>query len=698
MRKWWMILAGVVVGLPAIGAALLMFVDVNQFRPRIQGLLEQKLHRTVSLGAMGLKLYPLAIRIENVAIGESQKFQSESPFLSAKEFDVRIDLGALLRKQVEVDALHVLQPAVVLIRNREGKWNFSELTASRNSGGGGSTVSLESLIIQDAKISVIDQRAGGGRATYDHIDIAVNNFSPSKPYTAQLKVPVESNAKAGLGLHVNGVAGSADFDGKLTFDAVPLATLTQFLGSANGSLPALILNGDAVFSNRGDVLSLSAATIQTGGVTIKGSGEVKGDAAHFEFQTSGAQLAGLLQMAGVDSISGTGTVTMNLKVSGALKALTYAGTAALRDASIKFQSLRSPLQIQSADVRVAPDQLALAITQASIGSSRAKGTLNVREFSHPKLEFSLDVDKVDAVELEKLFEPGAGDKSKTKSASPSISGSGKVNIGKLTANQFVLTDIQSRCALEGTTIKLDPVTAKLYGGVQTGSITLSTSGEKPTYALRSNMQSVDAAQLINSMSSLKNALTGILSGESDLRILPAQDLAHGLNGTVHMQLANGKLSNVHIMNELSVVGKFLGYAKKEGNFTNIAKLAGTLKIASGVATTDDLVMEFDGGTLSAAGTFGLTDQSLKLKVTAVLGKDASQKAGGSQVGGILSTVLSNPKGELVIPAIVSGTFTSPRFAPDPERMAKIKLEGLKQMPIENILNLFRKPKDTGPKN
>ena len=697
MRKFWKILAGVVVGLPVIGVALLMLVDVNRFRPAIQGVLEQRLHRTVSLGAMNLKLYPLAIRIENVAIGESRNFPSESPFLSAKEFDVRIGIGALLRKQVEVNALHVSQPVVTLIRNSEGKWNFSDLAASQNSAGGGTALSLESLTIQDAKIAVNDRRAGGDRAAYDHIDLAVNKFSPGKPFTAQLKVPVESNAKAGLVLHINGVAGSPDFDGKLTIEAVPLATLAQFMGTAKGSLPPLILNGGAAFNSRGDVMSLSSAAIETGGVTIKGSGEMKGDDAHFEFQTAGAQLAGLLKMAAAESVSGKGTVTVKMKVTGPMKDLTYSGTAALRDASLQFPSLRSPLQIQSADAHVAPNQLTLAIAQASIGSSHAKGNLIVRDFSHPKLEFSLDIDKADTQELEKLFEPAAGDKPKVKSASSSLNGTGKLTIGKLTANQFVLTEIQSVCTLEGTAIRLDPLTAKLYGGVQTGSITLSMSGEKPVYALRSSVQSVDAAQLINSMSTLKNALTGTLSGESDLRIVPAQDLAHGLNGTVHMQLANGRLSNVQIMNELSSIGKFLGYAKKDGNFTNISKLSGTLKIESGTATTDDLAMEFDGGSLSATGTFGLTDQSVKLKVTAMLDKAASQSAGGSQVGGLLSTVLSNAKGELVIPAIVSGTFTNPRFAPDPERMAKIKLEGLKQMPVDELFNLFRKPKDAGTK-
>ena len=73
---------------------------------------------------------------------------------------------------------------------------------------------------------------------------------------------------------------------------------------------------------------------------------------------------------------------------------------------------------------------------------------------------------------------------------------------------------------------------------------------------------------------------------------------------------------------------------------------------------------------------GLADQILKLKVTATLTREYAQKNGFGQVGGLLSTVLSNQKGDLVVPALVSGTFAQPKFVPDAQEMAKLKLSGL----------------------
>jgi hypothetical protein len=42
----------------------------------------------------------------------------------------------------------------------------------------------------------------------------------------------------------------------------------------------------------------------------------------------------------------------------------------------------------------------------------------------------------------------------------------------------------------------------------------------------------------------------------------------------------------------------------------------------------------------------------------------------------MNSALSNSQGELVIPATVTGTFQNPRFAPDLQKMAQMKLKGL----------------------
>jgi hypothetical protein len=42
----------------------------------------------------------------------------------------------------------------------------------------------------------------------------------------------------------------------------------------------------------------------------------------------------------------------------------------------------------------------------------------------------------------------------------------------------------------------------------------------------------------------------------------------------------------------------------------------------------------------------------------------------------MKTALANNQGQLVIPALVTGTFSNPRFAPDIQQLTQMKLKGL----------------------
>jgi hypothetical protein len=146
---------------------------------------------------------------------------------------------------------------------------------------------------------------------------------------------------------------------------------------------------------------------------------------------------------------------------------------------------------------------------------------------------------------------------------------------------------------------------------------------------------------------------------------------------LNINLQNGKLMGVDMLNQLGSVGKFVGGSGKPAqNFTNLVQLAGTLNIKNGVASTNNLKAVIDGGTLGADGMMNLVDQTLNMHLTAVLDKAYSQKVGGTGIGGFMNTALANKSGELVIPVIVTGSFSKPVFAPDVEKVAQMKLNNL----------------------
>jgi hypothetical protein len=134
--------------------------------------------------------------------------------------------------------------------------------------------------------------------------------------------------------------------------------------------------------------------------------------------------------------------------------------------------------------------------------------------------------------------------------------------------------------------------------------------------------------------------------------------------------------NMDILQQLASIGQFAGFNHQAQNFTNIAKLAGNFNVVNGVATTNNLQAAIDGGTLAAVGSANLADQSLNMHLTAVLSKAMSQQVGGTGIGGFMNTALANQNGELVLPILVTGTFSAPRFAPDLQAIAQMKLKNM----------------------
>jgi len=259
-----------------------------------------------------------------------------------------------------------------------------------------------------------------------------------------------------------------------------------------------------------------------------------------------------------------------------------------------------------------------------------------------------------------------------------MTGSGTLNVGSILYDQLVLNSVKSNVNLDHGLIKMAPLTSQIYGGQQSGSITVDARQNPMAFNVSTQLQKVDANKLLSSVSSIKNTLYGLLAlnGQTSFSAVSSNDIARTLNGNMSINLNNGKLQGVDLLNQLANIGKFLAGRQQAQAFTNIAKLSGTFNIRNGVAQTNDLQADIEGGNLAAQGLVGLADQTLNMHLTAVLSQKFSQQVGGTGIGGIMNTALANNKGELVIPVIVTGTFSRPMFAPDVQKIAQMKMQHL----------------------
>src|SRR3954470_6810237 len=522
---------------------------------------------------------------------------------------------------------------------------------------------------------------------------------------------------------VNGVSG----DGTLNLDVhaqgptKKMAALdisgTGKISNANLKLPSLtkplqVRNSDIQFNKNSVVLQnvsvgLGQATAN-GALTLK---NFEAPVVQFTLNAGGpmGEILDLARTAGVsavDGISGDGTLTLAVRGHGPIKntsALDLSGTGKISNANLKLPPLTKPLQVRNSDIQFNKNSIGLQNVNAGIGQTNATGTMALRNFAAPQVQFALNVDKVNVTELQQIFNAAPSQPKRAaleypfwnivpkaeaqapvnNNPQPSLltkmTGGGTVAIGVIQYDDLLLNNAHANVTLDHGLIKMNPVTADVYNGKENGAITIDMRPAQPVYTVNLKTDKVDANKLISSVSDVKQTIYGMLASNvnASFSSSSSSSIARSLNGSMAINLTNGKLMNINLLHELASVGKFIGAnfdAAK--NFTDLVQLTGNFDVKNGVAQTNNLNAVIDGGTLAAAGLVNLADQSLNLHVTTVLNKALSQQVGGTQVGGYMNTALANNQGELVMPVIITGTFQHPHVAPDVQQIAQMKLKNM----------------------
>ena len=402
----------------------------------------------------------------------------------------------------------------------------------------------------------------------------------------------------------------------------------------------------------------------------------------------------------VEGVTGTGNVSLDVHATGPIKnteAMTFSGSGFLQNASLKMPSLTQPLNVKNANLQFTQNSVNLTNLVASLGSTNASGSLSMANFQAPRLTFALAADKLNVDELQKITGGSTSTPAKKKAeaawslvptadaapapaAQPGLlanaTGTGTIAVGTILYQQIQLTNVHSNVTLNHGVIQLNPLTALIDGGQENGSITVDTRPATMTFAVNAKFIGLDANRLLSSISSVKDTVYGTLGANANVTFSTPQsgDVVQTLNGVIAMNLANGKIAKLDLLNELSKIGKFGGGAAK--GYTAVSQMSGTFNVHSGVAQTSDLKAALDVGTMAANGIVNLVNQDLNMHVTAVLNKGFSQSVGGIGVGGYLNTALANKNGELVLPVIITGNMNHPIVAPDIQQIAQMKLKNL----------------------
>ena len=178
----------------------------------------------------------------------------------------------------------------------------------------------------------------------------------------------------------------------------------------------------------------------------------------------------------------------------------------------------------------------------SVASTHANGKLSVRNFDAPQVQFALNVDKIDALEWQKLVAPSPQPQKGSPNLLLKTTGGGPVTIGTIVYDQLVLNAVKSTVVLDHGLIKLSPVSAQVAGGLSSGAITIDTRPAQTQFTIAMNVQKVDANKLLSSVSNVKNTLYGLLASNMQTQfhsVAAGKDIASTLNG--HLSLNRNRL-------------------------------------------------------------------------------------------------------------------------------------------------------------
>jgi AsmA protein len=127
MKRALIVVGIVILVIVVVISALPFFINVNNFRPRIEAELTNALGRKVTVGNLSLSIWSGSVGADNIAIADDPSF-SDQPFIRAQSLKVGVELLPLIfSRALHITNLTLTQPQVNLLRDRSGKWNFSTL-------------------------------------------------------------------------------------------------------------------------------------------------------------------------------------------------------------------------------------------------------------------------------------------------------------------------------------------------------------------------------------------------------------------------------------------------------------------------------------------------------------------------------------------------------------------------------------------
>ncbi len=624
--KWGAIIVGCLVVVIIAALVLIpMFVDVAKYKPVLESKVTEATGRPFSVGDdLSLSLFPWAgVSFSDLRLGNPAGF-TEKDFVKVKSFEIRVKLLPLLSKDIQIKRFVLNEPQIVLVKNKKGLENWAqpkppakevpeEKTPLTETAPGGMGIPISALTAENVSIN------NGSLLWIDH--------------TTDTRKEITD-----IDLILNDV--SLDRPVKLTFSA----QLDKKPLSLEGTVGPL---GNGLKEGK-IALDLSIKALKQLVLRLKGN------------------LENPVTSPGVDLDIELAEFSPRMLMSELGQKFPVATTD---PAAISRLALKVHLKADAKKVLLTNGNMEL-------DQSKLKFSAAVAEFSKPNLKFDLDLDQIN---LDRYMPPKSEQPSKEKTSGPAkpvkkktdyaplrrLILDGTLKIAKLTVSKANIEDVVLQIKAKDGVFNLDPMKLKMYQGNAAGKAVLNVAKDTPRSKINLRLNNIQVGPLLQDVLE-KDFLVGATNANINIAMVgdDPEKIKKTLNGKGELRFNDGAIVGIDLSAMARNVGAAFGLAKKgeKRPRTDFSELLVPFTIKNGVVNTPQSSIKSPFIRITAVGTADLVKETLDFRVDP------------QAVGTIKGQGDEVKRSGIMVPILVSGTFSKPEFRPDLSAATQRRIE------------------------
>jgi AsmA protein len=621
--KWGLIVcASLVVIVIAVLLIAPAFIDIRDYKPELEKKVAEATGRPFSVGDdLSLSLFPWAgISFSDLRLGNTPAF-SEKELITVKSFEVRVKLLPLISKEIQVKRFILNEPKITLVKNKSGQVNWAQPEDMQAKAPAEKTEKGSQAQSAEAGLPIKGLTVG---------EFAIKNGSVTWiDHTTDTRKEITA-----LSLRLQDV--SLERPVKLTFSAMldnqPLSVDGTF-GPVGKDFKQATIPVDL------NVKALKQLILQL-------KGNIKNPASK----------------PGID-------MAVEIKAFSPRKLM-----AALNQTFPVATSDPKALDRVALKASLKGDASKIAVTNGvlNLDESTLNFSLNASDFSRPNLAFDLNLDQINLdrylppkSEKQPTAEKAAEKKPTDYAPLRKLILDGRIQIGQLVANKAKIQNLLLKIKAKNGIFNLDPLKLAMYQGNVSGTGNFNVQTNTPKSSLNLNVENIQAGPLLKDVLE-KDILEGVTNAQFKLNMSgqEAAMIKKTLNGNGQVRFNDGAIIGFDLASMVRNVKAAFGAGQNPAQRprTDFAELNAPFSIKNGLVHTPETRLKSPLVRVVATGDANLVQETLAFRVepkvvATIKGQgDAEQRSG------------------LMVPVLVSGTFSDPEFTPDLAGVAKKQLE------------------------